>query len=57
LLALAHGQIELNAFSPVFAGLDPVIHAALSICGNCMDARVKPAHDEERMFQSGRSSL
>jgi len=31
----------------VIAGLDPAIHAALSIClPVSMDARVKPAHDE-----------
>jgi len=28
---------------PVIAGLDPAIHATLL---GCMDARVKPAHDE-----------
>jgi hypothetical protein len=33
----------------VFAGLDPAIHAAaLDLRPVSMDARVKPAHDEEK---------
>jgi hypothetical protein len=39
--------LNLNAPLSVFAGLDPAIHAALSILRPIsMDARVKPAHDE-----------
>jgi hypothetical protein len=47
-----HGPIELNRTPPVFAGLDPAIHAALSICGQSAWMRgasqIKPAHDEEK---------
>jgi hypothetical protein len=49
-MALERIQIELNCASPfVIAGLDPAIHAALSILRPVsMDARVKPAHDGGR---------
>jgi hypothetical protein len=36
----------------VMAGLDPAIHALTTTAGdigNCVDARVKPAHDDLRL--------
>jgi hypothetical protein len=36
----------LKRACPVFAGLDPAIHAGRDLRPIRMDARVKPAHDE-----------
>ncbi len=33
----------------VMAGLDPAIHACAGVADNCVDARVKPAHDDLRL--------
>jgi hypothetical protein len=40
---------DAAAKNSVMAGLDPVIHAFLSISTKHVDARVRPGHDEEEM--------
>jgi hypothetical protein len=50
---LSHQQEEWAAPIGVMAGLDPAIHPL----AKKMDARVKPAHDEEIGMASPRSPL